>query len=568
MSIKRRIWALPAIAVVIFGIGIAASVFYSTTAITSIKTTESIDYPALDRSKTIQLEVQGIVDALKQAVGEDDKKGIESVGERAKRVREKMKALGELPGRHDLAERLSKEFDDYYSPALTVAKIMLSMEQGDPQAFIVPMQNSQKVLEEDLSKTVDAAKSQFTAGVDNSGDNVRKVLYTVIAAGVIVTLALGIVSFFIIRTVWQQLGGEPEYAQEIASAVASGDLSMQIEVESGDTTSLLAALGEMQNRLQNMVKEIKTSAETIKLASAEIASGNTDLSARTENQAGSLEETSSSMTTMTETVKQNADNARQANKMVETASEVAVRGGAVVNQVVTTMDDINQSSKKIVDIISVIDGIAFQTNILALNAAVEAARAGEQGRGFAVVASEVRNLAQRSAAAAKEIKELIGDSVNKVRTGSTLVDQAGKTMDEIVASVRRVSDIMSEITAASQEQSSGIQEIGSAINQMDEMTQQNAALVEQAAAAAESLEEQAQVLTKTLNVFKLDQAHSANMSPTRAPLKAMHIATPMKAPARVPVSPAPKLPAKTAKAATSSSSNKPADDETGDWDEF
>ena len=553
MSIKRRIWALPIVATVIFGVGIAASVYFSTTAINSIKTTEKIDYPVLDKVKNIQTDVQGIVDSLKQAVGEDDKKGIDAVGERAKKVREKFKALGALPGQQALGDRLNKEFDAYYGPAVTVAKIMLGMDQGDPQTAIGQMQNSLKVLETDISKTVEAAQNQFAAGVENSNDNVKRVLWTVIIAGLFVVLVLGVVSFFIIRTIWQQLGGEPEYAQEIASAVASGDLTMRIDVEPGDTSSLLAALSEMQTRLQNMVSEIKTSAETIKVASAEIASGNTDLSSRTESQASSLEETSSSMETMTETVKQNADNARQANKMVETASEVAVKGGEVVSQVVTTMDDINQSSKKIVDIISVIDGIAFQTNILALNAAVEAARAGEQGRGFAVVASEVRSLAQRSAAAAKEIKALIGDSVDKVTAGSALVDQAGQTMGEIVASVRRVSDIMAEITAASQEQSSGIQEIGSAINQMDEMTQQNAALVEEAAAAAESLEEQADLLTKALDVFKLNNVQS-NMNVSRAPAARqapMRASTP-----RIAAKPATRAPAKA------------ADDDSGEWDEF
>lgn len=552
MSIKRRIWALPIIATVIFGIGIAASVYFSTTAIESIKTTEKIDYPVLDRSKNIQADVQGIVDALKQAVGEDDKKGIEAANERAKRVREKFKNLSSLPGQQALGDRLAKEFDAYFAPATSVAKIMLGVDQGDPQAAIGQMQTSLKVLEDDLKKTVESAQKQFTMGVDHSGANVRNVLWTVIAAGLIVMLVLVVVSYFIIRTIWQQLGGEPEYAQEIASAVASGNLTMQIDVERGDTTSLLAALGEMQTRLQNMVSDIKTSAETIKVASAEIASGNSDLSSRTESQASSLEETSSSMETMTETVKQNADNARQANKMVETASEVAVKGGEVVSQVVTTMDDINQSSKKIVDIISVIDGIAFQTNILALNAAVEAARAGEQGRGFAVVASEVRSLAQRSAAAAKEIKTLIGDSVDKVRTGSVLVDQAGQTMGEIVASVRRVSDIMAEITAASQEQSTGIQEIGSAINQMDEMTQQNAALVEEAAAAAESLEEQADLLTKALDVFKLNNVNSKSNVVRASATMRSKTGGGRPVQARITASPA--------------SANKQSAD--GDWDEF
>ncbi|MDE2389249.1 MAG: methyl-accepting chemotaxis protein, partial [Betaproteobacteria bacterium] len=251
--------------------------------------------------------------------------------------------------------------------------------------------------------------------------------------------------------------------------------------------------------------KVRTGANQIATASGEIASGNSDLSQRTEEQASSLEETASSMEELTSTVRQNADNARQANQLAAGASEVAVKGGTVVGQVVQTMSSINESSKKIVDIISVIDGIAFQTNILALNAAVEAARAGEQGRGFAVVATEVRTLAQRSAAAAKEIKELISDSVVKVEDGTRLVDEAGATMDEIVNAVKRVTDIMSEISAASQEQSSGIEQVNQAVTQMDEVTQQNAALVEEAAAAAESMQDQTQALTQAVSTFKLSR---------------------------------------------------------------
>jgi methyl-accepting chemotaxis protein len=291
----------------------------------------------------------------------------------------------------------------------------------------------------------------------------------------------------------------------VAQALANGDLTQTITKDyPGLFGQTRDGINTTVENLKKLVDEIKVAVESINTASREIAQGNTDLSQRTEEQASSLEETASSMEELTSTVKANAENAKQANQLAVSSSDVAGRGGAVVSEVVGTMASINESSRKIVDIISVIDGIAFQTNILALNAAVEAARAGEQGRGFAVVAAEVRNLAQRSAAAAKEIKTLIGDSVEKVENGTKLVDQAGQTMEEIVTSIKRVTDIMSEISAASVEQSSGIEQVNQAITQMDEVTQQNAALVEEAAAAAESLEEQAQNLSDSVSVFKID----------------------------------------------------------------
>ena len=296
-------------------------------------------------------------------------------------------------------------------------------------------------------------------------------------------------------------------AVEIASAVAQGDLTQHIEVKSRDETGqLLRALKDMNESLIGIVSGVRSSTDAITTGSQQVAAGNSDLSQRTEQQASSLEETASSMEQLASTVRQNAENAKQANQMAASASDIAVKGGLVVGEVVQTMASISTSSKKIVDIISVIEGIAFQTNILALNAAVEAARAGEQGRGFAVVATEVRNLAQRSAAAAKEIKTLIGDSVEKVDTGSKQVDQAGATMNEIVSAVKRVTDIMSEIAAASNEQSAGIEQVNQAITQMDEVTQQNAALVEEAAAAAESMQEQAKGLFEAVSVFKLNKA--------------------------------------------------------------
>jgi methyl-accepting chemotaxis protein len=314
----------------------------------------------------------------------------------------------------------------------------------------------------------------------------------------------------IVRPLYQAVG--------IAKRVAGGDLTAEIEATSTDETGqLMLALREMNDKLAGIVGEVRAGTDLIAHASGEIAAGNADLSARTESQASSLEETASSMEELTSTVRQNAESARQANQLAQTASEVAVKGGAVVAQVVDTMGSINSSSKKIVDIISVIDGIAFQTNILALNAAVEAARAGEQGRGFAVVAAEVRSLAQRSATAAKEIKALIGDSVDKVNVGSKLVNQAGATMDEIVSSVKRVTDIMVEITSASQEQSAGIEQVNSVIAQMDDVTQKNSALVEEAAASAEAMQHQADKLAQLVSQFKLDPALANSDSTTRMP---------------------------------------------------
>ncbi|HEY1090465.1 MAG TPA: methyl-accepting chemotaxis protein [Burkholderiaceae bacterium] len=329
--------------------------------------------------------------------------------------------------------------------------------------------------------------------------------------------------WWLISNVMKQLGGEPDYAARIAHGIAAGDFSQAVELQRKDSDSLLFSMDAMRVRLSQTLQDVQTAAHNVSSGAREIALGNADLSARTEDQAASLEETASSMEEMTSTVHQNAENAQQARQLGKSAAEIATQGGAVVGRVVETMASIKDGSRKIVEIISVIDGIAFQTNILALNAAVEAARAGEQGRGFAVVAGEVRTLAQRSAAAAKEIKELIGDSVNRVDAGSLLVDEAGATMEEVVSSVQRVTNILDEIAAASQEQSSGIEQINLAITQMDEVTQQNAALVEEAAAAAQSMQDQAERLAATVAQFKLASVEGAPASRLAAPAKRLSL---------------------------------------------
>jgi methyl-accepting chemotaxis protein len=400
--------------------------------------------------------------------------------------------------------------------------------QGALQQTFVPVRDNMRAL---IKLQLDVGKSEYDAAVVRF-QTAKMVSIGLIALGLLAGISIG---FFLIRGISRALAE----ALRVANSVAAGDLTERITIASNDEIGqLLAALQKMNEGLVAIVSEVRGGTDMIATASGQIAAGNQDLSSRTEQQASSLEETASSMEELTSTVKQNADNARQANSLAETASTVASRGGIVIGHVVQTMDDINDSARKIVDIIGVIDGIAFQTNILALNAAVEAARAGEQGRGFAVVATEVRNLAQRSAAAAKEIKTLIGNSVERVDAGSKLVNEAGATMDEIVDSVRRVTDIMGEITSASMEQTAGIDQINVAITQMDQVTQQNAALVEEASAASEAMQEQAHKLAQVVSIFKLDSAAVAAVR-MAAPVARPAPARPASAPPRVAKAAAP-----------------------------
>jgi len=425
----------------------------------------------------------------------------------------------------DNVEKINKLWDAYMATTLTTEEAKLAAEfiqarkvylqEGLQPAFDAMLAaNSEAALAlykgkisalapavaEGVQKLIDlqtrVAKEEYDAAVARYG-RTQVISWTSIVAGALFGVLFGLA---LIRGIKRSM----DHAIEATGAVAKGDLSFPIHVDGEDEVAqLLSSLSEMQDSLRKVVTTVRQGSESVSSASTQIASGNQDLSARTESQASALQETAASMEELSATVKQNADNARQGNQLAQSASTVAVQGGDVVAQVVDTMKGINDSSKKISDIISVIDGIAFQTNILALNAAVEAARAGEQGRGFAVVASEVRSLAGRSAEAAKEIKTLINTSVERVEQGSALVDKAGVTMTEVVSSIRRMTDIMGEISAASTQQSQGVAQVGEAVTQMDQATQQNAALVEQSAAAAESLREQADRLAEVVDTFRL-----------------------------------------------------------------
>ncbi|UGQ48157.1 methyl-accepting chemotaxis protein [Massilia endophytica] len=480
------------------------------------------DWVKADAANTINVTTRANARRTMELFITSDKAKVDNIYQRIDANKKTINdALGTLDGLvasargKELLARIKESRAAYVASFGKVAKLL---EGGQRDEAVATMHGetlaSLDALQEQIKSLVDLQKDI----VVNSGAEGREM----IASAQILMVGLGVAALLIAAGfawwITHSITRPLEEAVQLARTVAAGDLTSRITVRSADETGqLLQALKEMNESLVRIVGEVRVGTDTIATASSQISTGNLDLSSRTEEQASSLEETASSMEELTSTVKQNADNARQANVLAQSASEVAVKGGAVVSQVVDTMGSINESAKKIVDIIGVIDGIAFQTNILALNAAVEAARAGEQGRGFAVVATEVRNLAQRSAAAAKEIKSLISDSVEKVDVGSKLVDQAGTTMEEIVESIRRVTDIMGEITAASQEQSAGIEQVNQAITQMDDVTQQNAALVEEAAAATQSLQEQAGSLAKVVSIFKLDglasSQHHANVMP-------------------------------------------------------
>ena len=517
-------------------------------------------------SNTIQSEVNIQARLLSNAIiGANDADEVSSAIGKLEASRKKnvellarLKTLVNTPKGQELFQAVMTSRDNY---ARTRDANIKLLQEGDSETAGIFLLTQLRYPQEKFLTAL-AAMASFqeglmaTEGKQALADGRMAIILTLSLsiAATLIAIALGIL---ISRSISRPIAE----AVKVAQRVASGDLSGTIDARGSDETGLLLqALKAMNDNLQGIVARVRHGTDAIAHGSREIAAGNMDLSSRTEQQASSLEETASSMEELTSTVKQNGENARQANQMAQSASSVASKGGQVVAEVITTMDSINASSKKIVDIISVIDGIAFQTNILALNAAVEAARAGEQGRGFAVVATEVRNLAHRSAAAAKEIKILIDDSVQQVGLGSTLVNQAGSTMEEIVSSVRRVTDIMAEITSASNEQEAGIEQINQAITEMDAVTQQNAALVEEAAAASEALQDQAGILAEAVSVFKLDGTQALQQVQVQA----------IRAPARAPAKPraAPRVTATAAPARKAGKAGALAAVADAEWEQY
>ena len=502
------------------GFGIVATIGILITIIGSFRMSElatDLDQVANDRMvkvaqftelkenfNSIGLLTRNIVISENVALHSEEKKKIATLRAANSELLEKLDKTLKIPQARNLLKIITDNRGIYNS---SIDRVIALTEKGDEAEAERLLFNETIALQQIVFKATDDSRKlqkELSEKIAGEAAELARTSVSLMTGMAILMFVIGsLVGLIISRDLLRALGAEPSELSEAVNRVAKGDLDTPLQVRSNDTVSVMAAVAQMQASLSSVVYNVRQNSESVATASAQISQGNNDLSTRTEQQASALEETAAAMEELGSTVTQNAENARQANQLAKSASNVAIKGGEVVAQVVGTMKEIDESSKKIAAITSIIDGIAFQTNILALNAAIEAARAGEQGRGFAVVASEVRSLAGRSAEAAKEIKILIDASVQRVKEGSILVDQAGDTMTEVVGSIRRVTDIMGEISAASSEQSQGVAQVGEAVTQMDQTTQRNAALVEEMAAAASSLENQAQELVETVAVFKL-----------------------------------------------------------------
>ena len=551
MNFRTKIWMLPVSAAAVFVVGIVVSVIVGDRTSATLEQLYQVDNPHMAHVMTVDRATEQLRLTLQTAAAEGDAEKLKEAEAQATNARKALEAMGSQADKAAVAKELGAAFEAYQAAAIGATRALLTSQP--PGDLVAQMQSSMQTLQKALEARKTEARAAIDAGQVSATSGVTTALWVSVATGVIVLGVLGVMSAAIVNSVWRDLGGEPTALRDAVSRIAEGDLDLNLQRTPGDDGSLHASVVAMMNKLRDTMGVIRQATDSISTASSEIATGNQDLSMRTEQTASNLQQTASSMEQLTGTVRQSADSARQANQLASGAATAAQQGEHIVSQVVANMAEIDGASRKITDIITVIDGIAFQTNILALNAAVEAARAGEQGRGFAVVAGEVRTLAQRSAQAAKEIKTLINASSEKVESGSRLVKDAGNSMNEILTSVQRVSDIIGEISAASTEQSQGIGQVNQAVTQLDQMTQQNAALVEESAAAAESLKDQAARLAQAVAAFKLGNGHTRGLSvtpvtpiPTPAPAASSvdtvaHTAiAKAQAAAREPVKPLPK----------------------------